>query len=64
MIKIEREMVLLLHRLMAEATGGSVGVRDMGLLDSALENELPFVRAIHDHLLNHSKPQCFIILSH
>ena len=28
---------MLLHQLMAEATGGSVGVRDAGLLDSALE---------------------------
>ena len=37
MIKFSREKVLLLHRLMAEATGGSVGVRDQGLLDSALE---------------------------
>ena len=38
MIKFEKEKVLLLHQLIAEATGGSVGVRDMGLLESALEN--------------------------
>ena len=37
MIKFSKEKVLLLHKLMAEATGGSVGVRDEGLLDSALE---------------------------
>ena len=37
MIKFSKEKVLLLHQLMAEATGGSVGVRDEGLLDSALE---------------------------
>ena len=37
MIKLSREKVLLLHQLLAEATGGSVGVRDQGLLDSALE---------------------------
>jgi len=36
MIKFSQEKVLLLHKLMAEATGGSVGVRDYGLLDSAL----------------------------
>ena len=36
MIKFDRDKVLLLHQLMAEATGGSVGVRDEGLLDSAL----------------------------
>lgn len=28
----------MLHKLMAEATGGSVGVRDEALLDSALES--------------------------
>ena len=38
MIKFSKEKVLLLHQLLAEATGGSVGVRDFGLLDSALEN--------------------------
>ena len=38
MIKFSKEKVLLLHQLLAEATGGSVGVRDIGLLDSALEN--------------------------
>ena len=37
MIKFSKEKVLLLHRLLAEATGGSVGVRDESLLDSALE---------------------------
>lgn len=37
MIKLDKEKVLLLHQLMAEATGGSVGVRDESLLDSALE---------------------------
>ena len=38
MIRFSKEKVLLLHQLMAEATGGSIGVRDKGLLDSALEN--------------------------
>ena len=38
MIKFSKEKVLLLHKLLAEATGGSVGVRDEGLLDSALES--------------------------
>ena len=38
MIKFSKEKVLLLHQLMAEATGGSVGVHDEGLLDSALES--------------------------
>ena len=32
MIKFSKEKVLLLHQLMAEATGGSVGVRDPGIV--------------------------------
>jgi death-on-curing protein len=38
MIKFSQEKVLLLHKLMTEATGGAFGVRDMNLLDSALES--------------------------
>ena len=38
MIKFSSEKVKLLHQLMAEATGGSIGVRDEGLLDSAIES--------------------------
>lgn len=38
MTKFDKEKVLLLHQVMAEATGGSVGVRDNNLLESALEN--------------------------
>lgn len=38
MIRFSREKVLLLHQLLAEATGGAVGVRDQALLDSALES--------------------------
>lgn len=38
MRKISKEKVLLLHQIMAEATGGSAGVRDEALLESALEN--------------------------
>jgi death-on-curing protein len=37
MIRFSKKKVLLLHRIMAQATGGSVGVRDEGLLESALE---------------------------
>lgn len=37
MIKFSKEKVLLLHKIIAEATGGSVGVRDEALLDSAPE---------------------------
>ena len=37
MIKFSKEKVLLLHKLIAEETGGSMGVRDEALLESALE---------------------------
>ena len=38
MTTYSKEKVLLLHQLMAEATGGDVGVRDEALLESAIEN--------------------------
>ena len=37
MIKFSKDKILLLHQLIAEETGGSIGVRDEGLLDSALD---------------------------
>ena len=38
MIKFSKEKILLLHQLIAAETGGSVGVRDEGLLESAIES--------------------------
>ena len=38
MIKFGRDKVLLLHQLITAETGGSADVRDLGLLDSALES--------------------------
>ena len=38
MIRFSQEKVLLLHQLITEETGGDNGIRDIGLLDSALEN--------------------------
>lgn len=37
MIRFSRDKVLLLHQIIGEATGGAVGIRDEGLLESALE---------------------------
>lgn len=37
MIKFSKDKVLLLHQLLIQETGGSAGVRDEGLLNSALE---------------------------
>ncbi len=36
MIKFSKEKALLLHQLIVQETGGSIGVRDEGLLESAL----------------------------
>ena len=36
MIRFGKEKVLLLHQILIEQTGGEDGVRDMGLLESAL----------------------------
>ncbi len=37
MIKLNKEKVMLLHSLMTKETGGSSGLRDTDLLESALE---------------------------
>ncbi len=38
MIKFSKEKVLLLHQLIIQETGGDINVRDLNLLDSALES--------------------------
>ncbi|MCL2228611.1 MAG: type II toxin-antitoxin system death-on-curing family toxin [Firmicutes bacterium] len=38
MKKLDKDMVLLIHQLLNEQSGGSVGVLDVKLLDSALES--------------------------
>lgn len=38
MINLEKEKVLLLHQLLIEETGGESGVREIELLDSALQS--------------------------
>lgn len=37
MIRFSKEKVLLLHKMIARETGGSIGLRDEALLESALE---------------------------
>ena len=36
MIKFSKDKVLLLHKLIVQETGGSIGVRDEALLNSGL----------------------------
>ena len=38
MIKLTKEQILLLHTQIIETTGGSDGIRDLSLLESALES--------------------------
>ena len=38
MIRLTKKQILMLHTQLIESTGGSDGIRDEGLLDSALEN--------------------------
>ena len=38
MIILSKEQVILLHEQLIEATGGRAGIRDEGMLDSALSN--------------------------
>lgn len=38
MMRLSKEQVLSLHRRLIEVTGGGDGIRDEGMLDSALSN--------------------------
>ena len=38
MIRLSKEQVILLHQRLIETTGGSTGIRDEGMLASALSN--------------------------
>lgn len=38
MIRFDKDKVLLLQQLVIESSGGSAGIRDFGLLDSAIES--------------------------
>lgn len=44
MIRFSREKVLLLHQLIAQETGGVVGLRDQALLDAALASAFAGVK--------------------
>ena len=38
MIRLSKEQIILLHQRLIETTGGSTGIRDEGMLESALSN--------------------------
>ena len=42
MIILSKEQILKIHASLIEATGGSAGIRDEGMLDLALNNPFQF----------------------
>ena len=54
MIKFSREKVLLLHQIISEPTGGDPNLRDINLLDSALESAF---QTFNGKELYHSKEE-------
>ena len=42
MIRLSKEQVIVLHQRLIETTGGSSGIRDEGMLESALSNPFQF----------------------
>ena len=65
MIKLSVEQVLAVHKIMIEKTGGSGGVRDEGLLESALNS--PFQtfdgKDVYPSLLHKAPALCRGIIS-
>lgn len=65
MIRLTEQQVLAVHSKMIEITGGSDGVRDMGLLDSALN--APFQtfdgKELYPSLLSKAAVMCRSVIS-
>lgn len=65
MIRLTEQQVLSVHKMMIEATGGSDGVRDMSLLQSALN--APFQafggKEVYPSLLSKAAAMCRSIIS-
>lgn len=65
MIRVTEEQVVSVHEMMIEATGGSGGVRDPGLLQSALNT--PFQafegKEVYPSLLSKAAAMCRSIIS-
>ena len=55
MIKFSSDKIKLLHQLMAEETGGSIGVRDEGLLESAIESAFATFDGVELYLTKEEK---------
>ena len=53
MIKFDNEKVLLLQQIIIESSGGTAGVRDFGLLDSAINGAYQTFDGILRHQSNY-----------
>lgn len=58
MIVFSKDKVALLHQIMAQATGGAVGIRDEALLDSALEGAFSGVGDQESYPTKEEKAAC------
>ena len=59
MIILSKEQILLLHERLVKATGGSIGIRDEGMLDSALSN--PLMEKNYIRVFWQKQPGCALV---
>ena len=55
MRKLTKEQIIILHEILVKYSGGAFGVRDMGLLDSALEAAFITFAGVSNYPTIHSK---------
>ena len=60
MIRLSKGQVVLLHKRLIETTGGSNGIRDDGMLDSALAN--PFHSEMKSYIQVYKQKQHNFVL--
>lgn len=53
MIRLTTKQVISIHSSLIEATGGTDGVRDMGMLESALEAQFTQLNTIEKEVVFH-----------
>ncbi len=65
MIRLTERQVLSVHEMMINATGGLDGMRDMGLLQSALSAPFQAVRGneVYPSLLSKAAAMCRSVIS-
>ena len=65
MIYMTKEQIILLHSLCVSQTGGSVGIRDDGLLDSALNSPMQsfYGKDLYPTVQTKAAALCFSLIS-